>query len=86
MKKADIEKTKQSCGYDAKPSFPTCGNCAAFAVNLELPDWMQRRNTETPGAFDIEKNGVEKNLRCDAFGFPTKKTATCREWRAKDGS
>lgn len=79
-----VKKAKEHCGYEAKPVFNTCANCAAFASDMELPAWMQEEKKDWDGTeYTVEKHGIEKNLRCTDHGFVTKKLATCKLWRAK---
>ena len=75
-------KAKEHCGYDPKPAFPTCSSCAAFASDFDYPSWCKTDGERA--SFDARgyaKN--EKNMRCTDHGFATKKSATCRLWRAK---
>ena len=79
-----VKKAKEHCGYEAKPTLPTCGNCGAFASDRVLPAWMAEKKKDWKGAeYTVEEYGVEKNTRCTDHGLATKKTAACRLWRAK---
>ena len=79
-----VKKAKEHCGYQGKPVLPTCGNCGAFASDMALPAWMEEQKTDRRGTqYTVEKNGVEKNLRCLDHGFAVKKMAACKLWRQK---
>ena len=85
-------------GYVAKPEPSTCINCAHFKSERVLPSWMVRDNVagkkpwpgfgekNPPDRYTVEVNGVEKNMRCGVGGFAVKKTATCNEFKRKDGA
>lgn len=79
------KKAKEHCGYEAKPVLPTCGNCDAFASDLEIPAWAMKPGMEvTRSQFEDGTHAkVEKNPRCTDHGFATKKMAACKLWRAK---
>ena len=79
---------KKNCGYEPKPVHPTCSNCAEFRSERILPAWMIESNAAAAAdnTFTVEKNGVEKNMRCASFGFAVTKTATCKQWQAKTTS
>lgn len=78
------KKAKEHCGYEAKPTLPTCGNCGAFASDMVLPAWMAEEQKDWKGdEYTAEEHGVEKNMRCTDHGFATKKMAACKLWRAK---
>jgi hypothetical protein len=94
-----VKKAREHCGWKAKPDLPTCGNCGAFASDLVAPAWM-RRDLETEGAIRVgnparifktvdalpDSYKVESGLRCVDHGFSTKKTASCKLWRPKQGA
>lgn len=76
------KEAKEHCGYQAKPTLQTCGNCAAFASNFEIPSWVAT-DSDRKKFEDGTYAKVEKNLRCTDHGFATKKMAACKLWRAK---
>lgn len=79
-----VKAAKEHCGYQDKPVLQTCGNCGAFASTMKLATWMEERNAETgQEEYTVEKNGVEKDLRCADHGFAVKKMAACKLWRSK---
>lgn len=80
------KKAKELCGYQAKPVQQTCGNCAAFAFDKIIPDWLlaDGRTSYCGRPISVEEFGVTKNQRCTAFAFATKRSATCNEWKAAE--
>lgn len=85
------KKAKEYCGYQEKPAIPVCGNCQSFTSEMLLPAWMEERNKSGEGVYfsrgemyTIEKNGVEKNLRCADHGFAVKKMASCNSFKARE--
>lgn len=87
------KKSKEQSGYQEKPILPVCGNCQAFTSEMQLPAWMEERNRSGEGVYfksgelyTIEKNGVEKNLRCSDHGFAIKKMASCNSFKAREQS
>ena len=79
-------KLKAEVGYSEKPVLPICSNCVEFTSDRVLPEWMIERNASEMGRLDdpdnqytVEKNGVEKNLRCTRHGFAVKKMASCNK-------
>lgn len=77
-----VQAAKEHCGYQAKPEFPTCGNCRAFASDFSIPLWV-RADSDRALFEDGTYAKVEKNMRCTDHGFATKKLATCKLWCAK---
>lgn len=81
MSKQSEAKEKQ--GYVAKAP-KTCGNCANFTCDLELPAWMARLKVDPLGRpYSIEEYGHETNKRCGLGGFAVKKSGTCNEFSGK---
>lgn len=85
-----IAKVKAQCGYAEKPPQRICSTCTHFTFEKVLSAWMLERNASGEGVmfgsnepYTIEKNGIEKNLRCERHGFAVKKTAHCNDWSAK---
>jgi len=84
MSKQSEAKAKQ--GYTEAVN--NCGNCKHLQSDLVLTAWMSKKNAdylskyETP-PFNIEKHGIEKNIRCGIGGFKAKKTAFCKQWEMK---
>lgn len=79
-----VKQAKAHCGYEERPVHQTCGNCGAFSSELALTARMVGKvHWLTKEPYTVEKNGVEKNLRCSDHGFAVKKTANCKLWRAK---
>lgn len=83
-----VKQAKEHCGYQEKPTLPTCGNCGGFASEKQLPAWMIQANAERLNRmpYTVEAQGVEKNMRCLDHGFATRKTAGCRLFRHREGS
>lgn len=87
-----ISAKKAECGYEDKPVNRMCSNCAHFTLDRVLTPWMPESNARRiaePGRFQtnpepytVEKNGVEKNMRCTRNGFAVKKMARCGDWEA----
>lgn len=80
----NVKKAKEHCGYQPKPILPTCGNCAAFASDMVVPQWFAEQHPSgiahgTP----ISEYAQEKNLLCTDHGFATRKMATCKLWKQK---
>lgn len=81
---SEISDKKAACGYTQKVIPSTCGNCAHFASDRTLPEWMEVLNSRRVRAYyTVEKDGIEKNLRCTKHGFTVKKMARCGDWEAK---
>lgn len=82
-------KLKSDCGYLEKPPQQNCSTCAHFTFEKILPAWMLDQNKSddktcvSDEPFTVERNGVEKNLRCSLHGFAVKKLARCNSWKAK---
>lgn len=76
------KKAKEHCGYEPKPIFNTCGNCAAFASEFRAPAWAKTEK-DLAKFKDGTYAKIECSLRCTDHGFATKKLATCKLWRAK---
>jgi len=73
-------EAKERQQYTPKLIPNTCGNCAHFACDIALPDWMERQNSVKPGRWDIADYGQEGNKRCTLGGFAVKKAGSCAEW------
>lgn len=82
MSKQSEAKERQQ--YTPKFIAGVCGNCAHFACDIALPDWMARQNIERPGQWDIASYGQEGNKRCTLGGFAVKKGGSCNEWVGVD--
>lgn len=88
MSKISVKKAE--CGYEDKPVNKMCSNCAHFALDRVLTDWMlesnEKRDKRSPQwraeEYTVEKHGVEKNMRCTRNGFAVKKMARCGDWEA----
>ena len=86
-KQSDAKERQQ---YTPKFIPNVCGNCAHFAFDIQLPDWMRRQNEsgEREGKgksrWDIAEYGQERNKRCTLGGFAVKKTGSCAEWAGVD--
>lgn len=85
-------KAKAEQGYRTEPQ--NCGNCAHKTSEVKLPEWMIKRNEERAAdaeagrssygrEYTVERDGIERNVRCGIGGFAVKKTATCNSWTAK---
>lgn len=65
-----------------------CGNCKHLQSDMVLTAWMNKENAKYLSMngkppFNLEKHGVEKNIRCGLGGFKAKKTAVCKQWEMK---
>lgn len=81
MSKQSEAKTAQ--GYEQKPVAHVCMNCRDFASDRALTNWMKSENDRGSEPYSgrhytIERDGVDRNLRCLVGGFAVNKTSTCR--------
>jgi hypothetical protein len=80
-----VNEKKAACGYTQKVIPSVCGNCAHFASDRVLPDWMKHANSRRHVHYTIERDGVEKALRCARHGFAVKKMGACNDWQKAEG-
>lgn len=87
-------EAKASQGYIE--SALTCAVCKHLQFDMILPKWMVEYNAETAAIkekggnamyrsdYTLEKNALQKNIRCGIGGFKVKKTAACNQLCVKD--
>lgn len=87
---ATVNEKKAACGYTPKLIPGTCSNCANFASDRVLADWMLKSNARRAASdprlqYTAEKNGIEKNRRCNKHGFAVRKMGACNDWQKAEG-
>jgi hypothetical protein len=65
------KNAKKEQGYEAKPVFPMCSNCAHFQSDFITDKGYFGEFT------------MEKNLRCGIGGFAVKKQGSCQQHKKK---
>ena len=78
--KLSTVQKRENAGYQETPN--TCGKCAHFQSEKELPTWMRVDNEKMVSlgrnpTYSIASSGIERKLKCSIHGFSVKKMAVC---------
>lgn len=76
------KQSEAKASQNYTPKAHNCGDCRNLKFDITLPAWMVQNNLELVSfgkepRYTVEKNGVEKNIRCGIGGFAVKKMGIC---------